>query len=302
VPADDGAVGPADGRLARRQRVALSNGGIGSVTTEKIIGHRAGSPSRAERTTVTSSPTGRDHIAADDSDFSQQMMPDALRDAMAKMNTMTGARCRRREQKRGDQYGHNTCGGGHLAHLTIASRRLGTADPVGPQGILDRSFDLPLGDPLRDATTCAAAPCSTCSPSSPRIRCVWTWSRSGPAPHAAADQEVSREMRRLVHSHYSGRRCTGSTAIESFRGSHGRPARFNAWFAQLRQRGCDEATTTGGERRSDRHRREPPAGQPRRHPRPGWCRSSCRSRAAANRARSGLLLPPDELKLLALGR
>jgi hypothetical protein len=120
--------------------------------------------------------------------------------------------------------------------LTIASRRLGTKNPVSAiGGLIDRSFDLPLGDPRygNNLLTPGHLPLehsfSEMSPSALRL----DMEPLGPGadPHARA-QEASREMRRLVND------CYGQAALrwfdgrsEPWRGNtlHGN-ARFGAWF------------------------------------------------------------------------
>src|SRR4051812_38347612 len=90
--------------------------------------------------------------------------------------------------------------------LTIASRRLGTTDPVQDlKGILDRSFDLPIGDPryghnhLLPGSMPLEHSFSELAANALRL----DMEPLGPtASPAARQQEVSREMRRLVHSHY----------------------------------------------------------------------------------------------------
>jgi hypothetical protein len=120
--------------------------------------------------------------------------------------------------------------------LSLASRRLGTHDPVASiGGLIDRSFDLPLGDPRygNNALMPGAMPLehsfSELSSSSLRL------DMEPLGPHAspiARRQEASREMRRLVNGFY-GRPALQwfDQQSEPFRGSsiHGN-ARFGAWF------------------------------------------------------------------------
>lgn len=120
--------------------------------------------------------------------------------------------------------------------LTLAARRLGTQNPVSAiGGLLDRSFELPLGDPRygNNELTPGHLPLehsfSELAPASLRL----DMEPLGPSasPHAR-QQEAGREMRRLVNDHF------GSAALswfdersEAWRGSriHG-DARFGAWF------------------------------------------------------------------------
>jgi hypothetical protein len=120
--------------------------------------------------------------------------------------------------------------------LSLAARRLGTQNPVESiGGLLDRSFDLPIGDPRygHNALLPGSLPLehsfSEIAAGALRI----DMEPMGPTatPHSRA-QEASREMRRLVQAYY------GSPALQWFdersepwRGSrlHG-GARFGAWF------------------------------------------------------------------------
>jgi hypothetical protein len=120
--------------------------------------------------------------------------------------------------------------------LTTAARRLGVKNPASViGGLLDRSFELPLGDPRygNNELTPGYFPLehsfTEVQPSALRL----DLSPLGPqaSAHARA-QEASREMRRLVHESY------GDPALrwfdersEPWRGStiHG-DARFGAWF------------------------------------------------------------------------
>lgn len=120
--------------------------------------------------------------------------------------------------------------------LTLASRRLGTQNPIEYiGGLLDRSFELPIGDERygSNALTPGHVPLehsfTEVAPQSLRL----DLEPLGPqaTPHAR-QQEAGREMRRLVHEHY------GTSALrwfdersEPWRGSsmHG-GARFGAWF------------------------------------------------------------------------
>lgn len=132
--------------------------------------------------------------------------------------------------------------------LTMASRRLGTSDPVQDlKGLLDRSFDLPVGDPrygqnhLLPGKMPLEHSFSELASSALRL----DMEPLGPdASPAARQQEVSREMRRLVHSHY-GRPALHwfDERSEVFRGSRADgSARFGAWFgASYDEAGLQEA-------------------------------------------------------------
>jgi len=120
--------------------------------------------------------------------------------------------------------------------LTLAARRLGTDNPVDAiGGLLDRSFELPVGDPrygqneLTPGTFPLEHSFSEMAGHSLRLDLEPLGPRA--TPHAR-QQEASREMRRLVHQHY------GRPALEWFdrrsepwrgMGIHG-DARFGAWF------------------------------------------------------------------------
>jgi hypothetical protein len=120
--------------------------------------------------------------------------------------------------------------------LTIASRRLGTRNPIETiGGLLDRSFDLPLGDPRYRANslTPGAMPLehSFSELMSNSLRIDLEPLGPGASPHAR-QQEVGREMRRIVPAYF------GKPALrwfdersEPWRSSriHG-TARFGAWF------------------------------------------------------------------------
>ena len=120
--------------------------------------------------------------------------------------------------------------------LSIAARRLGTHDPVRTiGGLIDRSFDLPVGDPryANNHLTPGTLPLehSFSETSSNALRLYM----QPLGPHASPlgrRQETSREMRRLVHEHY-GRPALHwfDQRSEAFRGAniHGN-ARFGAWF------------------------------------------------------------------------
>lgn len=132
--------------------------------------------------------------------------------------------------------------------LSIASRRLGTSDPVASiGGMLDRSFELPLGDPRygRNCLTPGHMPLehsySELMGGSLRL----DLEPLGPdaSPHAR-QQEAGREMRRLVHQHFGAPALKWfDSRSESWRGSriHG-GARFGAWFGgAFDQGGLQEA-------------------------------------------------------------
>jgi hypothetical protein len=120
--------------------------------------------------------------------------------------------------------------------LSIASRRLGTHNPVESiGGLLDRSFDLPVGDPRYGENAllpgCLPLEHSFSEIASSALRL--DMEPLGPdATPGARQQEVSREMRRLVRAHY------GAPALrwfdersEPWRGSGmAGAARFGAWF------------------------------------------------------------------------
>jgi hypothetical protein len=120
--------------------------------------------------------------------------------------------------------------------LSIAARRLGTQDPVPLIGsLLDRSFDLPLGDARygNNAFAPGTLPLehSFTETSAHSLRLAL----EPFGPSASADsrrQEVSREMRRLVSQTYGNAALRWfDRSSEPFRGAH-RPgtSRFGAWF------------------------------------------------------------------------
>jgi hypothetical protein len=120
--------------------------------------------------------------------------------------------------------------------LSIASRRLGTHDPVHTiGGLIDRSFELPLGDPryARNHLTPGTLPLEHSFSESASSALRLYMQPLGPqASPLGRRQETSREMRRLVQQHY-GRPALHwfDQQSEPFRGStiHGN-ARFGAWF------------------------------------------------------------------------
>lgn len=120
--------------------------------------------------------------------------------------------------------------------LSLAARRLGTADPSGTLGeLLDRSFDSPLGDPrYRGNTLCpgCAIPLEhsfdEMSASSLRLGLE-------AVPGAAPDtrrHETTRAMRGLVDSHFGARALSWfDRSSEAWRGMHAPgDQRFGAWF------------------------------------------------------------------------
>lgn len=120
--------------------------------------------------------------------------------------------------------------------LSLASRRLGTVDPVPTLGnLLDRSFDLPMGDARygNNTLTPGTLPLEHSFSELQAQSLRFDLEPLGPnASPISRRQEVSREMRRLVHDHF------GKPALlwfdrqsEQFRGAniHGN-ARFGAWF------------------------------------------------------------------------
>jgi hypothetical protein len=120
--------------------------------------------------------------------------------------------------------------------LSLASRRLGTADPVpGLAGLLDRSFDLPVGDPRygNNALTPGTLPLEHSWSEVQAHALRLDLEPLGPqASPLARRQEASREMRRLVHHNFGkGALAWFDQQSEPYRGStvHGN-ARFGAWF------------------------------------------------------------------------
>ncbi|MGE5047951.1 MAG: hypothetical protein ACM3PC_05245 [Deltaproteobacteria bacterium] len=120
--------------------------------------------------------------------------------------------------------------------LSVAARRLGTSNPVDSiGGLLDRSFELPAGDPRYGRNSLA--------PGSMPIEHSFSELASGTlrldmeplgplATPASRQQEVSREMRRLVQQNY-GRQALAWFDERSEPWRSGRingAARFGAWF------------------------------------------------------------------------
>jgi hypothetical protein len=131
--------------------------------------------------------------------------------------------------------------------LQTASRRLGTTDPttlIG--GLLDRTFELPIGDPRygNNALLPGYLPLETSFSETARDALRLDMEPLGPlaTPHSRV-HEVSRETRRLVASQYgNGALRWFDERSEPFRGSrlHG-GARFGAWFgAAFDQQGLQE--------------------------------------------------------------
>lgn len=120
--------------------------------------------------------------------------------------------------------------------LTIASRRLGAFNPVESiGGLLDRTFELPLGDPRykQNHLTPGALPLehSYSEVSGNALRLDMEVLGPGASAHSK-QQEASREMRRLVQGHFGPQALRWfDQRSEPWRGSRidGR-ARFGAWF------------------------------------------------------------------------
>lgn len=132
--------------------------------------------------------------------------------------------------------------------LTMAARRLGTADPaemIG--GLIDRTFDLPIGDPRYGN--------NSLMPGSMPLEHSFSELQSnalrldieplGPnATPLSRRQEAGREMRRLVHRSYGKRALDWfDRQSEAFRGGMiPGNARFGAWFgAAFDESGVQEA-------------------------------------------------------------
>jgi hypothetical protein len=132
--------------------------------------------------------------------------------------------------------------------LQLASRRLGTRDPIGTIGhLIDRSFELPVGDPryARNHLTPGSMPLEHSFSESSAGSLRLDMEPLGPqVTPQSRRQETSREMRKLVHGHY------GTEALrwfdqqsEPFRGTTiPGNARFGAWFgAAFDEEGMGEA-------------------------------------------------------------
>ena len=132
--------------------------------------------------------------------------------------------------------------------LSLAALRLGTADPVpGLNGILDRTFDLPLGDPRygANALTPGSLPIEHSFNEMQAQSLRLDFEPLGPqASPLARRQEASREMRRLVHQNFGKPALLWFDKVsEPYRGAqiHGN-ARFGAWFGGVWDRqGMGEA-------------------------------------------------------------
>jgi hypothetical protein len=120
--------------------------------------------------------------------------------------------------------------------LTIASRRLGTLNPatvIG--GLLDRSFELPIGDHRygANALTPGHMPLehSFSEVAGKALRLDMEPLGPGASPHAR-QQEAGREMRRVVHSAFGGDALRWfDERSEPWRGSKlDGAARFGAWY------------------------------------------------------------------------
>jgi hypothetical protein len=120
--------------------------------------------------------------------------------------------------------------------LSLAARRLGTRNPVEAiDGMLDRSFHLPVGDPRygRNELTPGAFPLehSFSEVASNALRLDMEPLGPDASPNDRA-QEAGREMRRLVGQNFGNQALRWfDERSEKWRGSalHGN-ARFGAWF------------------------------------------------------------------------
>jgi len=132
--------------------------------------------------------------------------------------------------------------------LSVASRRLGTHNPVEHIGeLLDKSFDLPLGDPRYggNALIPGSLPLehsfSELNARALRLDLEPLGPRASPSARA---QEASRQMRRLVsHSFGAPALHWFDERSEPFRRTHvAGGARFGAWFGMaLDERGLSES-------------------------------------------------------------
>src|SRR5688572_25380073 len=107
--------------------------------------------------------------------------------------------------------------------LSLAARRLGTKDPVEViGGLLDRSFDLPIGDPRygNNALMPGAMPLEHYFSEVQAGALRLDMEPLGPnASPLSKRQEASREMRRLVHGAYGKEALTWfDRQSEPFRG------------------------------------------------------------------------------------
>ena len=120
--------------------------------------------------------------------------------------------------------------------LAQVSRRLGTKNPVEQLGpLLDRSFELPPGDPRygNNALLPGHLPLEHSFAETAQNALRLDVEPLGPliTPHGRV-HEVSRETRKLIHANYGGEALRWfDERTEPFRGSrlHG-GARFGAWF------------------------------------------------------------------------
>ena len=188
---------------------------------------------------------------------------------------------------RGEGDGNSTSREVAKRRLTLAARRLGTENPVDAiGGLIDRSFELPVGDPRygHNELTPGYMPIEHSFSEMAGQSLRLDMEPLGPqaTPHAR-QQEASREMRRLLDANF------GKPALDWFdrrsepwRGMqmHGK-ARFGAWFGMgTDASGLQEARSITGARASSTM---PPTLQ---HAAawamaclPAWCRSSRRSPA-----------------------
>ncbi len=120
--------------------------------------------------------------------------------------------------------------------LTQVSRRLGTRNPIEQIGpLLDRTFELPAGDPRygNNALLPGYLPLEHSFSETARDALRLDFEPLGPliTPHGRV-HEVSREVRRLVAGNYGGEALRWfDERSEPFRGSRlSGGARFGAWF------------------------------------------------------------------------
>lgn len=122
------------------------------------------------------------------------------------------------------------------SRLTQVARRLGTRNPVDHIGaLLDRSFDLPVGDPryAKNALLPGHLPLEHSFAETARDTLRLDFEPLGPliTPHGRV-HEVSREMRKLVAGAYGGEALRWfDERSEPFRGTRlFGGAKFGAWF------------------------------------------------------------------------
>jgi hypothetical protein len=127
--------------------------------------------------------------------------------------------------------------------LTLAARRLGTRNPVEAiGGLIDRSFELPIGDPRyrRNHLTPGSMPLEHSFTETAANALRLDMQPLGPeaSPHAR-QQEAGREMRRIVGDSFGhGALRWFDERSEAWRGSRiDSRSRFGAWFGA----GFDEA-------------------------------------------------------------